>query len=702
LGRLVLSLAEVIAAFPVLLLAMILILALGIRQGLAPFILALCFVGWGEVMQFTRSQMMETRPKLFIESAVSIGLRTPRIIGGHVLPNLLPALISLAALEMGAVLILLGELGFIGIFIGGGSLAEVPRVGGVYHYSDVPEWGALLSNLRTYARVYAWTAIYPTSAFFIAILGFNLFGEGVRRLVDKLGVRVTGVVNRYTVAAVLVAVLGFSWVQQHTGSVVFYRQQANTFDGQHALAYVQDLTDPAFMGRALDTPGLALTAEYIAHQFEALGLQAAGENLTYFYERSRSFQRLDTVPRLMLDDGGPPPVYLQDFTTFPSLQRNLGQAQGQVRFITTGPLTQSGAFSQGLPAALRGRDYGDEILLVLSGQDVTNLARIPRAGMLVVAQDEAEIKRNRTLFSRNPIQLIFGTNRRVGQDLPGLWISEDVANRLLDGTGYTVAALRLQAERLLKDQTIEIPTPNSVSMTIEGTVVDRIPTTHIIGHLPGTVGITEQTGLLNTQLIIVIAPYDRPPPNPDGLPRPSANDNASGVAVMLEAIRTMQESGYQPYKTFLFVAYSAEGMEGGEVVTTPDPSKLLQAKGSFVNAFELEAVVHLRGLGTGAGDSLALSTSGSQRLAKLFEAAAGQVGVKTIRVDEAVDLSMVFDNYPFRGGQEAPQIAVNWDGWQTTSGTPADTLDKISGDKLEKAGRAVSLALMILGRETEY
>jgi ABC-type dipeptide/oligopeptide/nickel transport system permease subunit len=153
LDRLLLGLAETIAAFPTLLLAMLLILGLGIRQGFQPFVIALCFVGWGEIMQFVRSEVLTIRPKLFIESAVVVGLRSPRIILSHVLPNLVPALISLAALEMGAVLILLGELGFIGIFIGGGAFAELDADALLYHYSDVPEWGSLLSNVRVLRRV---------------------------------------------------------------------------------------------------------------------------------------------------------------------------------------------------------------------------------------------------------------------------------------------------------------------------------------------------------------------------------------------------------------------------------------------------------------------------------------------------------------------------------------------------------------------
>jgi ABC-type dipeptide/oligopeptide/nickel transport system permease subunit len=118
LDRFIIGVAEVIAAFPALLLAMILILALGIRNGIQPFIIALCFVGWGEIMQFVRSEVMNIQTKLYIESAVAAGLNSLKIVFRHVLPNLASALISISALEMGAVLMLLGELGFIGIFIG--------------------------------------------------------------------------------------------------------------------------------------------------------------------------------------------------------------------------------------------------------------------------------------------------------------------------------------------------------------------------------------------------------------------------------------------------------------------------------------------------------------------------------------------------------------------------------------------------------
>ena len=213
LDRFLLSAAELTSAFPALLMAMILILAIGIRQGFRPFVIALCFIGWGEVMQFVRSEVLTRRSKPFIDSAHAIAASTRRIVMSHIVPHMIPALIPLAALEMGAVLMMLGELGFIGIFMGGGAFAELSMIAPPYHYSDVPEWGALLSNVRTYARSYPWVALYPSLAFFIAALGFNLFGEGLRHLAERGRLQLKWLVNRYSVVLIVIGVVILQFVQ---------------------------------------------------------------------------------------------------------------------------------------------------------------------------------------------------------------------------------------------------------------------------------------------------------------------------------------------------------------------------------------------------------------------------------------------------------------------------------------------------------
>ena len=158
------------------------------------------------------------------------------------MPNLLSPLISIAAIEMGAVLMLLGELGFLSIFIGGGAFYQLETFSAPYHYSDVPEWGALLSNIRTYARSYPWLALAPVMAFFVAILSFNLFGEGVRRLVDDGSLVINRLVNRYTIALAGLAGVVLFVYRANSGPVAYYEQHASAFSGQQAMAYVSELT----------------------------------------------------------------------------------------------------------------------------------------------------------------------------------------------------------------------------------------------------------------------------------------------------------------------------------------------------------------------------------------------------------------------------------------------------------------------------
>ena len=189
---------------------------------------------------------------------------------------------------------------------------------------------------------------------------------------------------------------------------------------------------------------------------------------------------------------------------------------------------------------------------------------------------------------------------------------------------------------------------------------------------------------------------------PDGV-YPAANDNASGVALMLEIIRIFQESGYQPYKTFLFVAYSGEGTEGGVPASPLDIDALLADLPGFSKHFELEAVVDLRAVAAGEGRRLSIEASGSLRLADLLETAAARVGAPARRAGEPVNLSIVFDRSQTRsGGQDAPTVGVRWSGWEETARTAADTADAIDENKLQRAGETVALALMVLGRETDY
>jgi hypothetical protein len=202
-----------------------------------------------------------------------------------------------------------------------------------------------------------------------------------------------------------------------------------------------------------------------------------------------------------------------------------------------------------------------------------------------------------------------------------------------------------------------------------------------------------------------MAQYDAPPPGPGGEILAGANDNASGIAVMLEAIRVLEEADYQPRRSYLFIAYSGEGLDGGEPVSDPEVKRFLQAKTGFATNFEPVAIIQLRGLGSGSGDRLEVSSSGSLRLAEVFETAANQTGVKPLRSEEAIDISMIYEESSSSadsGGRQAPIVRLYWEGWEEIARTADDVPQIISQEKLEKAGRALAMALMILGREIKY
>mgnify|MGYP001067267754 CR=1 FL=1 len=697
--RFALGLVETLAAFPTLILAMTLILAFGLRAGMLPFFLALALVGWGEIMQFVRSEVMSLRPKMFIESAVAVGGGSSQIIFRHMLPNMVPVLISLAALETGAALMLLGELGFLGIFIGGGSYANLDIFGAPYHYSDVPEWGALLANIRQYARPYPWTGLYPALVFFVAILGLNLFGEGIRRLMETVGVRIAKLINRYTLAATALAIVAFIWVRGSTGTMTYYTQYAQQFDGQHALYYANNLSRPELVGRALGSPGQELSAEYIAAEFKALGLQPAGESLSYFQTRKRDFTTLDTVPSLQLDDGGPTPVYRQDFAEIQTNGFSFGTAHAPVVLVLMNELSGEENAYMTLYSAMREHDYEGRIILLLSNQQIQYFDRNTRAGMLVVSDDPSDLLRRSTLSGTVPMYL-YRYNREPGSPVPALQISQALADRLLASTGETVASLRQQAASLPEDEIREIDLDVQVDISMPATIHEKQPVRNVLGYIPGTAGSegSPDYAKKDDELVVVMAQYDTPPLTPDGGIYPAANE-ATGVAAMLEFIRTMRETGYQPYRTLIFIAYSGEGGEGGHWFS-PDVDQFLQAKPGFLTHFRLYSIIELGGLGWGERNPVLMHSNGSYYLTNLMKDAARRMNVDLREGDLDVTFQELFKKRNvWEKGDDAPYIHLSRAGWQELYRLPVDSPDRLSAECMDEAGRGLSLALMVLSRE---
>ena len=698
LDRFLLSVVEVIAAFPALLLAMVLIYALGIRQGLWVFVVALCAVGWGEPLQFVRGQVMSIREKDYIEGAWAVGLGDLQILVRHVLPNLLPSLVVLAFLEMGGALMLLGELGFLGVFIGGGFAAEGQAQASVVYF-DVPEWGVILSNTWRGFRSHPWMAFYPALALTMAIVGVNLFGEGLRRLTERLTLNLNRLFNRYTLASATAVVVVFVLGMQAVGPWAIYTSQAKAFGAQQAMADIQYLAGPELNGRLTGTPDLDIAADYIAARFKEFGLQPAGESTTYFQGIQRSYRDLTALPELTFKDPIGQPVveleYGRDFVESPDHLLETFQVRGNVVYVGLPPGTDiwpnTGPALGGAEGMIDPFTLADKMVLY-SGEFIPSALRRVEIGVLLIVRPQEELSHRQLPALHAPAGGVWYRQIRI----PCIYVSPAVAERLLASTGYTLAELDERQARLGNREGFSLETDIQGELILEADVQREAETRNVIGFLPG------RDVELDEEAIIVMAHYDglgRTPACPergrrDGTLYPGANDNASGVAMMLEIARLWQEQDFRPKRTVIFVAWA-----GAERRLTSDIDRFLRAKRGFIGAYRVAAIVELIGVGAGEEDKILLDRSTSDRLTKLFQKAARQVGVEATTRGRGIhdDYSL----YPYPDGKLA-QITLTWEGSGVRAHTPEDTVENIDPEKLSKMGQAAALGLMVLAREVQY
>lgn len=130
-------------------------------------IIALAVVNWAKYARVSRGLTMSIRKKDYIKAAKMGGARHYQIILKYILPNIIPSLILMAAMDVGTMLLEISSLSFLGLG------AQPPT----------PEWGYMINEGRAYIQTAPWLMIYPGMAMFITVTIFNLLGEGIR---DKL------------------------------------------------------------------------------------------------------------------------------------------------------------------------------------------------------------------------------------------------------------------------------------------------------------------------------------------------------------------------------------------------------------------------------------------------------------------------------------------------------------------------------------
>ncbi len=164
-GAAIMRVADVTMAFPGLVLALAIASLLG--PSLNNMLIAACAVLWPLYARLMRSQVLVVRNQDYVLAARASGMRESAILWHHVLPNAITPILTIAAMEIGGVLLLLSALSFFGLGV------DV----------NTPEWGAMIAAGQKKFLNW-WLAAFPGAAVFIVILAFNLMSEGIRNIID--------------------------------------------------------------------------------------------------------------------------------------------------------------------------------------------------------------------------------------------------------------------------------------------------------------------------------------------------------------------------------------------------------------------------------------------------------------------------------------------------------------------------------------
>jgi len=163
---LVMRIADTTMAFPIILFAILLVVALG--GNLATVVIAVSLVLWARFARVIRGEVLSLRERDFVAQARIAGCSPARIMLVHLFPNIVNTLVVLLSLQVGWVIIVEASLSFLG--------AGVPP--------PTPTWGSMIAEGRDYIATAWWVSFFPGLAILATVLSFNLFGDWLRDALD--------------------------------------------------------------------------------------------------------------------------------------------------------------------------------------------------------------------------------------------------------------------------------------------------------------------------------------------------------------------------------------------------------------------------------------------------------------------------------------------------------------------------------------
>lgn len=157
---------DVLLAFPSTVLAILLVTILGV--GLVNVMIAVGIVSVPTYTRLVRGQVLSLKEQEFVDAARAVGAGSLRIVFRHIFPNTLAVLVVQTTLQVASAILSAAALGFLGLGV----------------QQPTAEWGAMLSTARQHIQLAPHTLLFPGLAIMLTVLGFNLFGDGLRDALD--------------------------------------------------------------------------------------------------------------------------------------------------------------------------------------------------------------------------------------------------------------------------------------------------------------------------------------------------------------------------------------------------------------------------------------------------------------------------------------------------------------------------------------
>lgn len=262
----------------------------------------LVVLGWSRLSYLLSEKVNEILQQDFIEGEIAIGKNKLEIATQNILPHLIPSMVVMYFLEVAMVLLLMTQLGVLSMALGGGFYnAEGNR--------NVPvefNWTALLSgSYLLFGSNKMWLVTFPAAAFAVGIIGFNLFGEGLRIEFEKRNSKVISFIKR---------IPGFFSIPRLVYEIKSYQQNKKrlalkaaayvlilamlfsppmpsryNFNADNSIAVVKELSDPKYQGRRTGSEGMKMVSEYIAGVLKSYGIKPLGDSYIQSYDVPRTY-----------------------------------------------------------------------------------------------------------------------------------------------------------------------------------------------------------------------------------------------------------------------------------------------------------------------------------------------------------------------------------------------------------------------------